>query len=303
MKRGFLIGGYKLPYYNSLRVALPQPEDNSYAVIFFEQLLNYSTSGEELDDEGSAAIYEEESESGKNAGRTLVKRIRKRLHHEWTQMDQSKKYVNWQTWWTDFKWCEQAIQEKLSSFGSINLRDCFLPDLPRLTTEQVVDVIIKQAQFGLEKNSDNYFNNMKSILTLMNLTFLENLRMPNAERVQDIIRGVPNAFWTYKMRSMVFLWAQYLKISKTSSPSTETGAKELQAIARDWKNPLFHWIAKQAFDELKVGIKFRYRQLIDLLLIFICFPIFRLSANWSGRSISSCTILWSPPSQRTQHRL
>lgn len=255
MKRGFLIGGYKLPYYNSLRVALPQPEDTSYAVIFFEQLLNYSTSGEELDDEGTAAIYEDDSDSGKNAGRTLVKRIRKRLHHEWTQMEQSKKYAKWQTWWTDFKWCEQAIQEKLTSFGSINLRDCFLPDLPRLTTEQVVDVIIKQAQFGLEKNSDNYFNNMKSILTLMNLTFLENLKMPNLERVQDIIRGVPNAFWTYKMRSMVFLWAQYLKISKTSSPSTETGAKELQAIARDWKNPLFHWIAKQAFDELKVGIE------------------------------------------------
>lgn len=255
MKRGFLIGGYKLPYYNSLRVALPQPEDTSYAVIFFEQLLNYSTSGEELDDESSAAIYEDDSDSGKNAGRTLVKRIRKRLHHEWTQMEQSKKYAKWQTWWTDFKWCEQAIQEKLTSFGSINLRDCFLPDLPRLTTEQVVDVIIKQAQFGLEKNSDNYFNNMKSILTLMNLTFLENLKMPNLERVQDIIRGVPNAFWTYKMRSMVFLWAQYLKISKTSSPSTETGAKELQAIARDWKNPLFHWIAKQAFDELKVGIE------------------------------------------------
>lgn len=251
IKRGFLIGGYKLPYYNSLKVALPQPEDNSYAVIFFEQLLNYSTSGEELDDE-AAAIYEEDTE-GKNAGRMLVKRIRKRLHHEWTQMEETKKYATWKTWWTDFKWCEQAIQEKLLTFGSINVRDCFLPDLPRLTTEQVVDVIIKQAQFGLEKNSDNYFNNMKSILTLMNQTFLENLKMPNTERVQDIIRGVPNAFWTYKMRSMVFLWAQYLKISKTSSPSTETGAKELQAIARDWKNPLFHWIAKQAFDELKVS--------------------------------------------------
>lgn len=251
VKRGFLIGGYKLPYYNSLKVALPQPEDNSYAVIFFEQLLNYSTSGEELDDE--AAVTFEEDTEGKNAGRMLVKRIRKRLHHEWTQMEESKKYATWQTWWTDFKWCEQAIQEKLLSFGSVNVRDCFLPDLPRLTTEQVVDVIIKQAQFGLEKNSDNYFNNMKSILTLMNQTFLENLKMPNTERVQDIIRSVPNAFWTYKMRSMVFLWAQYLKISKTSSPSTETGAKELQAIARDWKNPLFHWIAKQAFDELKVS--------------------------------------------------
>ncbi|KAH8378126.1 hypothetical protein KR093_009462 [Drosophila rubida] len=254
IKRGFLLGGFKLPYVNNNRVALPQPEDKSYAVMFFEQALNYSTSGEELDDEtiaGPEAIPDATDAEGKNAGRTLVKRIRKRLHFEWTQVEESKKYKSWPTWWTDYKWCEQAIHEELETFGSVNLRNCFLPDLPRLTTEQVVDVIVKQAHFGLDKNSDNYFNNMKSILTLMNVTFLENLKMPNSERVQDMIRAVPNDFWCYKMRSMVYLWAQYLKISKTSSPSTETGVKELQAIARDWKNPLFHWIAKQAYDELK----------------------------------------------------
>ncbi|XP_034098309.1 putative uncharacterized protein DDB_G0286901 [Drosophila albomicans] len=255
LKRGFLLGGIKLPYVNSNRVALPQPEDKSYAVMFFEQSLNYSTSGEELDDDaefdGPEAIPEATDAEGKNAGRTLVKRIRKRLHFEWTQVEESKKYKSWPTWWTDYKWCEKAIQEELETFGSVNLRNCFLPDLPRLTTEQVVDVIVKQAHFGLDKNSDNYFNNMKSILTLMNVTFLENLKMPNSEKVQDMIRAVPNDFWCYKMRSMVYLWAQYLKISKTSSPSTETGVKELQAIARDWKNPLFHWMAKQAYDELK----------------------------------------------------
>ncbi|KAM8717853.1 hypothetical protein ACLKA7_004538 [Drosophila subpalustris] len=251
LKRGFLIGGFKLPYVNNNKVALPQPEDKSYAVMFFEQALNYSTSGEELDDDETAAPTQDYDAEGKNAGRTLVKRIRKRLHFELTQLEESKKYKSWQSWWTDYKWCEKAIQEQLDTFGSINLRECFIPDLPRLTTEEVVDVIVKQAQFGLEKNSDNYFNNMKSILTLMNITFLENLDMPNTEKVQDMIRAVPNDFWSYKMRSMVYLWAQYLKISKTSSPSTETGVKELQAIARDWKNPLFHWIAKQAFDELK----------------------------------------------------
>ncbi|XP_034475336.1 GATA zinc finger domain-containing protein 14 [Drosophila innubila] len=251
IKRGFLLGGFKLPYVNSNKVALPQPEDKSYAVMFFEQALIYSTSGEELDDETTAEIIPDNDGEGKNAGRTLVKRIRKRLHYELTQLEESKKYKSWLSWWTDYKWCEKAIQKQLDTFGSVNLRDCFIPDLPRLTTEQVVDVIVKQAQFGLEKNSDNYFNNMKSILTLMNVTFLENLKMPNTEKVQDMIRAVPNDFWSYKMRSMVYLWAQYLKISKTSSPSTETGVKELQAIARDWKNPLFHWIAKQAFDELK----------------------------------------------------
>lgn len=250
IKRGFLLGGFKLPYINNQKVTLPQPEDKSYAIMFFEQSPNYSTSGEELDDEEMAESQDYEQE-GKNAGRTLVKRIRKRLHYEWAIKEEAKKYTSWQSWWTDYKWCDEAIKEELASFGSINLRNCFIPDLPRLTTEQVVDVIISQAQFGLVKNSDNYFNNMKSIFTLMNITFLENLKMPNTEKVQDMIRAVPNDFWTYKMRSMVFLWAQYKKISKTSSPATETGVKELQAIARDWKNPLFHWIAKQAFDELK----------------------------------------------------
>ncbi|EDW11371.2 uncharacterized protein Dmoj_GI17105 [Drosophila mojavensis] len=250
IKRGFLIGGFKLPYINNLKVALPQPEDKSYAIMFFEQLPNYSTSGEELDDEAMAESQDYEQE-GKNAGRTLVKRIRKRLHYEWAIKEEAKKYTSWQSWWTDYKWCEEAIKEELATFGSVNLRNCFIPDLPRLTTEQVVDVIVNQAQFALQKNSDNYFNNMKSIFTLMNITFLENLKMPNTEKVQNMIRTVPNDFWTYKMRSMIYLWAQYKKISKTSSPATETGVKELQAIARDWKNPLFHWIAKQAFDELK----------------------------------------------------
>ncbi|XP_030564967.1 putative uncharacterized protein DDB_G0286901 isoform X2 [Drosophila novamexicana] len=250
VKRGFLLGGFKLPYINNQKVALPQPEDKSYAIMFFEQAPNYSTSGEELDDEALAEMPSFEQE-GKNAGRTLVKRIRKRLHYEWAIKEESKKYSSWTAWWTDYKWCEAAIKEQLQPFGSINLRNCFIPDFPRLTTDQVVDVIVSQGQFALEKNSDNYYNNMKSIFTLMNVTFLENLKMPNTEKVQDMIRGVPNDFWTYKMRSMVFLWAQYLKISKTSSPATETGVKELQAIARDWKNPVFHWIAKQAIDELK----------------------------------------------------
>ncbi|EDV99115.1 GH13679 [Drosophila grimshawi] len=250
IKRGFLLGGFKLPYIHNNKITHPQPEDKSYAVMFFEQAPNYSTSGEELDDMEMAEIQDSERD-GKNVGRTLVKRIRKRLHHEWTIMEEAKTYKSWQTWWTDYKWCENAIKEQLQTFGSINLRNCFIPDLPRLTTEQVVDFIVQQAQFGLEKNSDNYYNNMKSIFTLMNITFLENLKMPNTEKVQEMIRAVPNEFWSYKMRSMVYLWAQYLKISKTSSPSTEIGAKELQAIERDWKNPLFHWIAKQAFDELK----------------------------------------------------
>ncbi|XP_064537345.1 putative uncharacterized protein DDB_G0286901 [Drosophila montana] len=251
VKRGFLLGGFKLPYINNQKVALPQPEDKSYAIMFFEQAPNYSTSGEELDDEALAEEMPSVEQDGKNAGRTLVKRIRKRLHYEWAIKEESKKYSSWTAWWTDYKWCEAAIKEQLQPFGSINLRNCFIPDFPRLTTDQVVDVIVSQGQFALEKNSDNYYNNMKSIFTLMNVTFLENLKMPNTEKVQDMIRSVPNDFWTYKMRSMVFLWAQYLKISKTSSPATETGVKELQAIARDWKNPVFHWIAKQAIDELK----------------------------------------------------
>jgi len=41
---------------------------------------------------------------------------------------------------------------------------------------------------------------------------------------------------------------------KCNSKSTaEEDVKDQQAIAREWKSPCFHWLAKQAFDELVVS--------------------------------------------------
>jgi len=184
--------------------------------------------------------------------RKIAQRNRKRIRYDWAPPNESKKYNDWGNWWKDYKNVGEEIDQQLLECGNLNLEHCFLPNLPKLTTEQVVYAIIKSAHFGLEKNADVPYDTMKTIFTLMNRTFLDNLTELNMVEIQDIIRGIPNDLWVYKLRSMVFLWAKYKAITNSKS-TAEDDVKDQQAIAREWKSPCFHWLAKQAFDELVVS--------------------------------------------------
>nr|XP_016935856.1 uncharacterized transmembrane protein DDB_G0289901 [Drosophila suzukii] len=255
-KRGFLMGGFKIPYLNDQPKKLPQPEADSYALSFFEQIFNYSTNQDATEEDflEAAVVLNEDSEDESVAddaksARKIAKRNRKRIRSEWAPLHESKKYKDWGNWWKDYKNVGEQIEQQLLECGNLNLEHCFLPNLPKLTTEQVVYAIIKSAHFGLEKNADVPYDTLKTIFTMMNRTFLDNLTELNMVEIQDIIRGVPNDLWVFKMQSMVYLWAKY-KVITNSKSTAEEDVKDQQAIAREWKSPCFHWLAKQAFDEL-----------------------------------------------------
>ncbi|KAH8319068.1 hypothetical protein KR067_006745, partial [Drosophila pandora] len=254
-KRGFLMGGFKIPYLNDQPRKMPQPEADSYAVAFFEQQFNYSTN-QDADDEdySSAAIVlnedsEDEGVDDAKSSRKVSKRCRKRLRSEWAPLYESKKYNDWANWWKDYKTVGEEINKQLKDCGDLNLEHCFLPNLPKLSTEQVIFAIIKSAHYGLGKNADVPFDTLKTIFTLMNRTFLDNVTEVNMQEIQDIIRGIPNDLWVYKMKSMVYLWVKYKAIANSTS-KVEDAVRDQQATAREWKSPCFHWLAKQAFDEI-----------------------------------------------------
>ncbi|KAH8389514.1 hypothetical protein KR200_008074 [Drosophila serrata] len=254
-KRGFLMGGFKLPYLNDHPKKLPQPESESYALTFFEQVFNYSTNQEAVDEDFSEEalllndLSDDESTEEVKVARKGGKKSRKRIRGEWAPLHESKSYKEWNNWWKDYKQFGDKIEKKLVEIGNYNLEHCFLPNLPKMTTEEVVYAIIKSAHFVLEKNADVPFDTMKTIFTLMNRTFLENITELNMLEVQDIIRNIPNDLWVYKMKSMIFLWSKYETIHSSKSTDEEI-VKDQQSTIREWKSPAFHWLAKQAFDEL-----------------------------------------------------
>ncbi|KAH8250810.1 hypothetical protein KR038_004580 [Drosophila bunnanda] len=254
-KRGFLIGGFKLPYLNDQPKKLPQPESESYALTFFEQIFNYSTNQEAVDEDISEDavllndLSDDESSEEVKVARKAGKKNRKRIRGEWAPLYESKSYKEWDNWWKDYKQFGDKIEKKLVEIGNYNLEHCFIPNLPKMYTEEVVFAIIKSAHFVLEKNADVPYDTMKTIFTLMNRIFLENLTELNILEVEDIIRNIPNDLWVYKLKSMIFLWFKYEAIHRSKSTDEEI-VKDQQATMREWKSPAFHWLAKQAFDEL-----------------------------------------------------
>ncbi|EDV32094.2 uncharacterized protein Dana_GF15655, isoform C [Drosophila ananassae] len=260
--RKFIIGGYSLPYIESNRQPLPQPEGESYAVTFFEQQPNYNTHPyanedgtvdnheESESDSESIDSHRSDNRGGNNGGRAS-KKIRTRLRKMWTKMYREKNYKDWKNWWKDFKWCGAEINKKLEKFGNINIQHRFIPKYGKASTEQVVKKVITAAHMGLEKNTNKVYRNMRSIFLLMNETVLDNLSEEQMLQVQDLIRSIPNHLWLYKIRSMVFLWKMFHDSLKTRTSTFVQAASELKAVSRSWENPLFHWLAKQAFDELK----------------------------------------------------
>lgn len=258
----FIIGGYRLPYISNLKKKLPQSEDKSYAVTFFEQTPIYNTNIYAIDDgqtdnadeeEDSEAESVDSNQSGAKKNKpNLKKKIRNKLRKEWMAIYRENNYKDWYTWWKDYKWCGNEINKKLAKFGDRSVRHRFVPKYP--STEVMVREVFKCGHMGLEKNTFSHYRNMRSIFLLMNETFLEALSEEQQEKLQNLIRGIPNHLWLYKIRSMVYLWERYHRVLKTLDESKIHKENELKAIAREWKNPVFHWLAKQAFDELKVGV-------------------------------------------------
>ncbi|XP_032595408.1 uncharacterized protein DDB_G0287625 isoform X1 [Drosophila grimshawi] len=262
-KRGFLIGGHKLPYINRSGKLLPQPEDTSYAVTFFEHEPIYNTSiyainNDEMgpmtdidDDEEDENTDEEATDNGPTGILRVALRkhhaIRKKINMAWTKLYRSSNFKCWPTWWKAYKWCEPEMNRQLEKFGSLNIRQKFLPIYPKKSTAHVINMVMKAAHFALEENTGSHYRNAKALYVVMNETFLENLSLDAMEQLQDMIRGAPNHLWVYKMRSTVYLWAEYHKIIN-AKPRNE---RNFVAIHAQWKSPVFHWMCKQAFDELK----------------------------------------------------
>ncbi|XP_017047284.2 putative uncharacterized protein DDB_G0286901 isoform X1 [Drosophila ficusphila] len=254
--RSFIIAGIRLPYINNHHRELPQPEEESLAVTFFEQTPIYNTNifanndgdVDEVEDEDDAS----DTESLDSNSNSIVQKsmLRIQMRREWVKIYKNNNYKDWHNWWRDYKWCGSEINKKLEKFGDRNLRHCFvLKSKP--STEDVVSEVFKQGHMGLAKNTFSHYRNMRSIYLLMNETFLDNLSEEQIERLQDLIRCIPNHLWLYKIRSMIYLWDRYHGILKSPAPKNAQKAKEIESIAREWKNPVFHWLAKQAFDELK----------------------------------------------------
>ncbi|XP_068141592.1 uncharacterized protein [Drosophila tropicalis] len=280
-KRGFILGGFKLPYCANKTQQLPQAEKESYALAFFEEKPIYIINVKNEDDEVTAAVILDDADEKGTEGdlerpsRTMLKRARKQLRLEWETLHDSKDYKNWKNWWTDFKRYGAEIHKELVKLGCLNLEHCFLaykPNSVTLSTEQVVHGVIKRVQYALGDMPGMPYNTMKSIVTLMNTTFLKNLKSElELKAVQDTIRGVPNDLWLFKMRSMVFLWVKYNGIlnnvktkdeekpkpedkdaeAKTTT-TNEEGIASIKWMAKQaFQNPCFHWLAMLAFSELE----------------------------------------------------
>ncbi|KAH8233945.1 hypothetical protein KR032_004850 [Drosophila birchii] len=256
----FIIGGIRLPYINNHKKQLPQSEDKSYAVTFFEQTPIYNTNIYAIDDGQQDEGHEDEEESdtesldsnqsASKGNKPKVKQIiRNKLRREWMAIYRENNYKDWYKWWKDYKWCGTEINKELDKLGDRKLRHRFCTKYP--TTEIMVRETFRRGRNGLEKNTFNHCRNMRSIYLVMNETFLEALSEEQQEKLQDLIRYIPNHLWLYKIRSMVYLWERYHRILKNLDESKIHKENELKAIAHEWKDPLFHWLAKQAFDELK----------------------------------------------------
>jgi len=70
-KRGFLMGGFKIPYLNDQPKKLPQPEADSYALSFFEQIFNYSTNQDATEED----FLEAASRAPQTIGPVLIQTI------------------------------------------------------------------------------------------------------------------------------------------------------------------------------------------------------------------------------------
>lgn len=250
LRKVFQIGNFHMPRIQHKSGALPQPEDDSYAIMFYRRTYSPIVGGKEHDSPALPVMAMPNFPT--NPNRILAKRIRQELRNDWVVSYRSLKYNNWDVWWNDFKWCRPAIERQLEVFKGINLMDnSFLHCVMNYYKPQTVKKLLHLATLALQLNKTNYQLIIGTIFELTNKRFLEKLDYDEMGRLQDLIRYMPNHLWTYKMRSMVYLWTRYSEVRLTADSNTESGAKDLWATNTQWNSPLFHWLALQAYDELK----------------------------------------------------
>ncbi|XP_032595224.1 uncharacterized protein LOC6566511 [Drosophila grimshawi] len=233
----FRIRDFEMPYIKNDTKPLPQPEHKSYAIKFFQRKHNYIVGGEKA--ACSVLPVANPINQPPNYSFLAAKRFRKHIREDWSSIYRSMSYRKWGIWWKDFKWCEAGIDKELEQFKGINLSNISFLNLK-------VDFDTSLAQLYLKMKSTNYYFTMCAIFDIMNVRFLEKLDMKDTAKLEHIIRNVPNHLWTYKMRGMVYLWSRYSKIRTNSIDSNKFFATQMQ-----WSSPTFHWLAKQAYEELK----------------------------------------------------
>ncbi|XP_034667378.1 uncharacterized protein LOC117900923 isoform X2 [Drosophila subobscura] len=221
----FRVGSYKLKYASHISgLMLPQREQSSHACNFIE--------AEDVADGGPE--------------------IRHTISEEWKTVYREKGYRAWGSWWSDFRNCGAAIRQELDRFDGFDVKKNFQPPEGPIDSEEYLSLAIS----ALKQNNITYLKNMRDIYRLMDFTVLENLTADASGHLQDIIRFIPNHLWRYKMRGMVYLWTWYQKMANCENSDDQT----LQAIMPLWNNPILHWLAKQAFDELIAMSNIEYKK-------------------------------------------
>ncbi|XP_022228014.2 uncharacterized protein LOC111077854 isoform X2 [Drosophila obscura] len=239
IEKVFRIGGFRLEYatHNTL-LELPQPEKRSHAVRFFKKYPAYRIGIKKSNP--PAAIEVECSLIESDDMEDAI--IRHTIAEEWKKVYREKNYRSWGSWWNDYKDCGDDICKELHQFDNYNVQKSFRPLEGPIDSEEYIRLAIA----ALKENNITYLKNMQDIYRLVDFTVLENLTADASGHLQDIIRSIPNHLWRYKMRSMIFTWTWYQKLANCENPVDETR----QSIMPLWNNPILHWLAKQAFDEL-----------------------------------------------------
>lgn len=246
----FNIGGYKMPYVKFRQCPLPQSEEKSYAIAFFQRKHCFIIGGpntirvdaERFNTQGMC-----------NIGRNINKLVRRHIREKWNDKI-IEHYDNWGNWWEDHKWCEDLIKIKLDEFRGVNvLQKTFLNLNFKKATS--VNALLELAQSALGMETNNFQTILSTIFEIKNWKFLEKLTIDEIGKLQDLIRYVPNKLWINIMRSMIFLWRQYYEVQANLLPENE---RNRYATFAQWHSYEFHWLAKHAYDELKAISKIEW---------------------------------------------
>ncbi|KAH8378043.1 hypothetical protein KR093_008654, partial [Drosophila rubida] len=249
-QREFRIHEFTMPYIKLKKGLLPQPEHKSYAIGFYQRKRTFLAGGMR------AIRKTDETEIPKpkiydNPNRQLYKRIRRNLRMDWDSVYTTQEYSKWDLWWRGHKWCEVAIENELKRFEREDFNEFFF--LGYKLNYKDNDAILKligMTHIAFGSNND-YYATLSIICELMNLEFLKNLKITHMGPLQDRIRAVPNGLWIYKMKAFLYLWARYSSIQCFVDTTISTEDNEVLATEVQWNRPLFHWMALEAFRELK----------------------------------------------------
>ncbi|KAH8271940.1 hypothetical protein KR044_012063 [Drosophila immigrans] len=250
-RRKFRINEFAMPYIKFRKDELPQPEHLSHAISFYQCKRNSPAGGMAVR-KNAGTPQNNDAIVPYNLSRQAYKKIRRNLRAVWESVYKTQEYSKWDLWWRGHKWCEVAIENELKRYADVDLNDLsFLnKNLNYGRSNDAISKVLEMTQVAFSVNND-FYAAMSTICELMNLQFLTNLKSSEMGQLQDHIRYMPNDLWTYKMKAIVYLWARYCSIQCFVDLTMPTEDKEVLATQVQWNRPLFHWMAREAFAELK----------------------------------------------------